>query len=78
MESKTHDLVELVRQSGDPANHRDYDALMRVWAPGSEGSVQIRFGSVSIWTGGLIERATNYCDIGDARAAAERLAEERG
>jgi hypothetical protein len=33
--------------------------------------------AVSIWTAGLIERNTNYGDIDEARAAAERLAEER-
>jgi ketosteroid isomerase-like protein len=45
---------------------------------GSTGSVQGRFGAVSIWVDGLCERITNYADIDEARAAAERLAEERG
>jgi ketosteroid isomerase-like protein len=45
---------------------------------GSTGSVQGRWGSVSIWVDGLCERVTNYFDIDDARAAAERLAEGRG
>jgi hypothetical protein len=33
---------------------------------------------VVTWIDGLIERTTNYFDIDEARAAAERLAEERG
>jgi ketosteroid isomerase-like protein len=45
---------------------------------GSTGSVQGRFGSVSIWVDGSCERVTNYFDIDQARAAAERLAQERG
>jgi ketosteroid isomerase-like protein len=45
---------------------------------GSTGSVQICYVAVSIWAAGLIERNTNYGDIDEARAAAERLAEERG
>src|SRR5262249_42566703 len=45
---------------------------------GSTGSVQGRWGSVSIWVDGLCERVTNYFDIDEARAAAERLAEEQG
>jgi hypothetical protein len=31
-----------------------------------------------VWEDGLIVRVTNYTDIDEARAAAERLAEERG
>ena len=45
---------------------------------GSTGSVQGRYGAVSIWVDGLCERVTNYADIDEARAAAKRLAEERG
>jgi ketosteroid isomerase-like protein len=45
---------------------------------GSTGSVQIRYAAVSIWANGLIERNINYSDVDEARAAAERLAEERG
>ncbi len=45
---------------------------------GSSAEVRFRFASVTIWRGGLIERQTNYTDIDAARAAAERLAEERG
>jgi ketosteroid isomerase-like protein len=45
---------------------------------GSTGSVQGRWASVSIWVDGLCERNTNYPDPDEARAAAERLAQERG
>jgi len=33
---------------------------------------------VTTWAHGLIERATYYADIDEARAAAERLGQERG
>jgi ketosteroid isomerase-like protein len=44
---------------------------------GIAGHVQQREGWVYVWTGGLIARLT-ASDIDEARAAAERLAEERG
>jgi ketosteroid isomerase-like protein len=37
-----------------------------------------RDGHVAIWRDGLISRDTVYADLDEARAAAERLAEERG
>ena len=45
---------------------------------GSAGHVRQREGWVFVWVGGLIARLTIYADIDEARAAAERLAEERG
>src|SRR5579859_5783202 len=45
---------------------------------GSTGFVESRTASVATWTNGLIERAMNYPDVDQGRAAAERLAEERG
>ena len=45
---------------------------------GSSGDVQMRFGSVASWTEAVIERQTGDMDIDAARAAAERLAHERG
>jgi ketosteroid isomerase-like protein len=45
---------------------------------GSGGSVQLRYASVAEWIHDLIVRNTTYTDIDEARAAAERLAEERG
>ena len=45
---------------------------------GSTSDVGLRQGTVSIWAEGMIVRIVNYHDIDEARAAAERLAEERG
>jgi ketosteroid isomerase-like protein len=45
---------------------------------GSEGHVEQLVGWVFVWVDGLIESQTGYRDIDKARAAAERLAEERG
>jgi ketosteroid isomerase-like protein len=42
---------------------------------GASGHVQLRYASVSELVDGLFVRITNYNDIGEARAAAERLAE---
>jgi ketosteroid isomerase-like protein len=51
---------------------------MRGKPRGSSSFVEIRFGFVSSWRDGRIARARNYTDIEDARAAAERLAKDRG
>jgi ketosteroid isomerase-like protein len=46
---------------------------------GSTRFVEGRLGSsAATWANGLIERSTTYPDRDEARAAAERLAEERG
>jgi ketosteroid isomerase-like protein len=47
---------------------------------GSSGELQTRVVSLAIWTEGVVVRQTSYhyTDIDEARAAAERLAEERG
>jgi ketosteroid isomerase-like protein len=45
---------------------------------GSSGAVRLRYGTVSVWEDGKIARITNYTDIDEARAAAERLAADRG
>ena len=44
---------------------------------GSRGDVLQRQAIVFVWVGGLFVRITHYGDIDEARAAAERLAEER-
>jgi len=44
---------------------------------GSSGEVELRYGTISVWEDGKIARITNYTDIDEARAAAERLAQER-
>jgi ketosteroid isomerase-like protein len=45
---------------------------------GSSGHVQMRFASVGLSADGAVVRLTLYTDIDEARAAAERLAQERG
>jgi ketosteroid isomerase-like protein len=42
------------------------------------GEVAVHYAVVNVWVDGLIERTVNYTDLDVARAAAERLAEERG
>jgi ketosteroid isomerase-like protein len=41
------------------------------WVPDERSAI------VFTWTDGLVEKETNYTDIDEARAAAERLAQER-
>jgi ketosteroid isomerase-like protein len=53
-------------------------ALQHARPVGSNAYVEFRFASITEWTDGLIARVTPYTDIGEARAAAERLAESRG
>jgi ketosteroid isomerase-like protein len=45
---------------------------------GSGGEVRLRYAAVNVWVEGVVARITNYSDIDQARAAAERLAKERG
>jgi ketosteroid isomerase-like protein len=45
---------------------------------GGSGSFESWFGLVATSADGLVERFTTYTDIDKARAAAERLAKERG
>jgi ketosteroid isomerase-like protein len=45
---------------------------------GGGGLVETRAGVVTTWRDGRIARATNYTDLDEARAAAQRLAQERG
>ena len=52
--------------------------LMRGRPVGSGGEVRQRTGGVAEWADGLIVRITFNTDIDNARAAAERLAKERG
>ena len=57
-------VFAVVRQNARPAH--------------STGYVQMHHGNVGVWVEGLLVRITHYNDIDEARAAAERLAEERG
>jgi len=45
---------------------------------GSGEGVRLRYAAVSVWEGSAVVRDTNYTDIEEGRAAAERLAAERG
>lgn len=45
---------------------------------GSTGRIELRYAAVGVFAEGLVERTTNYGDIDEARAVAERLAESRG
>jgi ketosteroid isomerase-like protein len=45
---------------------------------GVTGWVTTREGWVGEWVGGMVMRGSTHADIDEARAAAERLAEERG
>ncbi len=63
----------------DLGNGVGFRVLIQKGRPvGSSGEVQLRYATVSVWEDGKIARITNYGDIDEARAAAERLAEERG
>jgi ketosteroid isomerase-like protein len=44
---------------------------------GSSGHVQLRHAAVDVWVDGVIARAITPADIDEARAAAERVVEER-
>jgi ketosteroid isomerase-like protein len=44
---------------------------------GSTARVEYRYALVAVWEEGLIVRITVYSDIDEARATAERLAQER-
>jgi|SRR5271165_19243 len=46
--------------------------------PGGEGVVTEQAAQISEWVDGLVVRVIDYRDIDEARAAAERLAHERG
>jgi ketosteroid isomerase-like protein len=50
----------------------------RARLPDTAGWVQEVFPMVSLWADGLIQQQVSYTNIDEARAAAERLVEERG
>ena len=50
--------------------------LLTAWGEAS-GEVRLRYAAVGVWADGLVVRVTNYTDVDEARAAAERLAESR-
>jgi len=63
----------------DLGNGVTFSVILQQGRPmGSGGTVQLRYGSCADWVDGKAVRVWNYPDIGECRAAAERLAEERG
>jgi hypothetical protein len=44
---------------------------------GTSSNVEMRFASVNEWRAGMMARVTTFLDIDEARAAGERLVEER-
>jgi ketosteroid isomerase-like protein len=63
----------------DLGNGVGYTILRQRGRPvGSSSEVRRRFASVALSVNGLCVRVTTYSDIDAARAAAERLAQERG
>ncbi len=68
--------VEEVRELGDGVVLSVTQQSAR--PSGSSGEVRMRFGAVTEWRAGSIARVTAFLDIDEARAAAERLAQERG
>jgi ketosteroid isomerase-like protein len=52
--------------------------IQRAHTVGNDGYVRLRYAIVAVWVEGLVARITNYSDIDEAHAAAERLAAERG
>jgi ketosteroid isomerase-like protein len=74
------DLEVVAEEFQDLGNGVTFSVSMLRGKPhGSSGLVESpRYGIVWTWRDGLIEQNTSYPDIDEARAAAERLAEERG
>jgi ketosteroid isomerase-like protein len=74
------DTYERVAQETlDLGNGVIYTAAVTQGVPsGSRADILLRGASVLVWTEGMIMQVTNYRDIDEGRAAAERLAEERG
>ena len=72
------DFETSIEEAHDLGNGVTFAVVLVTGHPvGSSAEVRIRYGSVASWTEAVIERLTSYMDIDQARAAAERLAEER-
>ncbi len=69
---------QVVEEFGDLGNGVSLAVYLERGRPrASSGFVEIRFACVVVWTDSLIERLTVYTHLDEARAAAERLAQER-
>jgi ketosteroid isomerase-like protein len=75
-----YDTFEIVPEELLDLGHGVSFASLRQTARlvGSNSDVSLREAWVADWHEGAIVRVTTYGDIDEARAAAERLAEERG
>src|SRR6476660_918526 len=73
------EFVFVMEEALDLGHGVTFVALRQEARPvGSSGFVEMHYGVVSEWDGDVLMRVTNYPDIDEARAAAERLAKERG
>jgi ketosteroid isomerase-like protein len=68
--------IEELRDLGNGVGLAVY--LQRGRPVGSSEFVELRYAVVGTWRDGLVERVIVYADVDQARAAAERLAQERG
>ena len=67
------------KETLDLGNGVGFRVLIQKGRPvGSSGEVELHYAAVSVWEDGKIVRMTNFNDIDEGRAAAERLAESRG
>jgi ketosteroid isomerase-like protein len=68
--------VEEIFEIGDGVT---FGVLVQDGRPaGSTGHIRYRIAQINTWVDGMIVRSAGYNDIDEARAAAERLAQERG
>ncbi|HME02315.1 MAG TPA: nuclear transport factor 2 family protein [Solirubrobacteraceae bacterium] len=67
-----------IEEIPDLGNETTFSVVAQSGCPvGSSGKVHMRFASITQWADQIIVRVTAYTNIDEARAAAERLAEER-
>jgi hypothetical protein len=76
-ESTAPDLMMFTRRAIESAVAGDLDATMSFYRVGGSGRVQLRYACITEWANRVIVHVTNYTDIDEGRAVAERLAEER-
>jgi ketosteroid isomerase-like protein len=68
-----------VEEAFDLGNGVGFRVVIQKGRPvGSDGEVEWRYAAVSVWKDSKVVRMTNYGDVDEARAVAERLAQERG
>jgi ketosteroid isomerase-like protein len=73
------DFERVVEESHDLGCGVTLSVFLQCVRPhGSDRVVERRYGSVASWRDGRIAHGKAYVDIDEARAAAERLAQERG